>query len=72
MGKKIWDIYAPVYQKAMRGDRQAYELMYQRISSSIEGLDVLEIATGPGLIAKNVASVANTIIETDYSQGIIK
>lgn len=36
MNKKIWDIYAPIYEKAMRGDRKAYGLMYERIPQVIQ------------------------------------
>ena len=72
MNKKIWDIYAPIYEKAMRGDQRAYGLMYERIPQVIQGKDVLEIATGPGLLAKHVAHAAKKMIATDYSDGMIK
>ena len=72
MNKKIWDIYAPIYEKAMRGDRRAYALMYERIPQVIQGKDVLEVATGPGLLAKHVAHAAHKMIATDYSDGMIR
>ncbi|MCD8337839.1 MAG: class I SAM-dependent methyltransferase [Lachnospiraceae bacterium] len=72
MNKKIWDIYAPIYEKAMRGDRMAYGLMYERIPRVIQGMDVLEVATGPGLLAKHVAHAAHKMIATDYSDGMIR
>ena len=56
MNKKVWDIYAPIYEKAMRMDRKYYGYMYNRIPVKIKDSDVLEIATGPGLLAKHVAS----------------
>ena len=34
-------------------------------------MEVLEIATGPGLLAKNVAPAAAHMIATDYSDGMI-
>ena len=34
-------------------------------------MEVLEIATGPGLLAKHVASAAKRMIATDYSDGMI-
>lgn len=71
MNKKIWDIYAPIYEKAMRADRKVYKFMYDRIPKVIEGKEVLEIATGPGLLAKHVAYAANRMIATDYSDGMI-
>ena len=72
MNKKVWDIYAPIYKKAMRMDRKYYQYMYDEIPKKIMGKDVLEIATGPGLLAKHVASVSNSFIATDYSTGMIK
>lgn len=72
MNKKIWDLYAPIYEKAMRLDSKIYKMMYDRIPKVIKGKDVLEIATGPGLLAKHVAYAANKMIATDYSEGMIK
>ena len=46
--------------------------MYHRIKSQIVGKEVLEIATGPGLLAKHVAPAAKRMIATDYSEGMIK
>lgn len=72
MKKKIWDLYAPVYEMFMRADKKIYKLMYKRIPRVIEGKRVLEIATGPGLLAKHVASSAREMIATDFSEGMIK
>ncbi len=35
-------------------------------------MDVLEVATGPGLLAKHVAHTAHKMIATDYSDGMIR
>ena len=72
MKKKTWDLYAPIYEKAMRLDKKIYNLMYRRIPKVIRGKDVLEIATGPGLLAKHVAHSARNMIATDYSDGMIR
>ena len=45
--------------------------MYRRIPEKIQGLEVLEIATGPGLLARHVAPAAKKMIATDYSDGMI-
>ena len=71
MKKKIWDLYAPIYKRAMRADQQIYDFMYARIPEMIRGKEVLEIATGPGLLAKRVAPAARRMIATDYSDGMI-
>lgn len=46
--------------------------MYDRISVIVSGKEVLEIATGPGLIAKHVAGATERMISTDYSEGMIR
>lgn len=72
MKKKIWDLYAPIYERAMRSDAHIYEFMYEHIPQVIRGKEVLEIATGPGLLAKHVAPAAKRMVATDYSDGMIR
>ena len=71
MKKKIWDLYAPIYRLTMKADQHIYDFMYQRIPEKIRGMEVLEIATGPGLLARHVAPAAKRMIATDYSDGMI-
>ena len=71
MTKKIWDLYAPIYKRAMKADQHIYDFMYRRIPEKIRGLEMLEIATGPGLLARHVAPAAKSMIATDYSDGMI-
>lgn len=71
MNRKIWDLYAPLYARAMRADEKAYQYMYGRIPEQIQDKTVLEIATGPGLLARHVAHAAKQMIATDYAEGMI-
>ena len=71
MKKKSWDLYAPIYKRAMRADHKLYEFMYDRIPEKIRDMEVLELATGPGLLAMHVAPAAKRMIATDYSEGMI-
>lgn len=71
MKKKIWDRYAPIYERAMRADQKAYTFLYHRIPQVIRGKEVLEIAAGPGTLAKHVAPDAKRMVATDYSEGMI-
>ena len=71
MKKRIWDLYAPIYKHAMKADQRIYDFMVERIPAQIKGMEVLEIATGPGLLAKHVAPAAKHMIATDYSNGMI-
>lgn len=72
MKKKIWDLYAPIYERMMRADRKLYQFMYDRIPTQIQGKEVLEIATGPGMLARRVAQSAKRMIATDYAEGMIR
>ena len=71
MKKRIWDLYAPIYKRAMKADQRIYDFMYERIPTKIAGMEVLEIATGPGLLARHVAPAAKRMVATDYSDGMI-
>ena len=72
MNKTIWDKFAPVYSLAMKSQKNIYDYMYKHIGETVKGKKVLELATGPGLIAKNVAWAAERIIATDFSPDMIK
>jgi len=72
MSKRFWSIYAPVYELVMKPDKKLYEMMYKRIPKVVAGKRVLEIATGPGLLAKKIAPVAKDVIAVDYAPGMIK
>ncbi len=72
MKKKIWDMYAPIYERAMRVDRKYYEFMYERIPERIRDKEVLELATGPGLLAKHVSGASKRMVAADYSDGMIR
>ena len=71
MNKKTWDLYAPIYKRAMKADQKIYDFMYERIPERVKGKEVLELATGPGLLAKHIAPAAKSVLATDYSDGMI-
>ncbi|MBR4895205.1 MAG: class I SAM-dependent methyltransferase [Clostridia bacterium] len=71
MKKRTWDLYAPIYKQAMKADQKIYDFMYGRIPAAIRDKEVLELATGPGLLAKHVAPATKRMIATDYSDGMI-
>ena len=70
--KSTWDRYAPIYERAMHSDESAYESMYARISEVVRGKEVLELATGPGLLAKHVDFSTKRMVATAYSEGMIR
>ena len=72
MSKNIWDIFAPVYEFAMRSQKNIYDYMYERIGEVAKGKDVLELATGPGMIARHIAPHANHVVATDFAPKMIE
>ena len=69
--KNFWDRNAGRYDRFMRKDRAAYEKMYAMLRPVVKGKTVLELATGTGLIAKNIVSAAAHIEATDASAEMI-
>lgn len=71
MKGKIWDLYAPIYSRAMRAEERSYAYLYRRIAKLVRAKEVLELATGPGVLAKRIAPVTERMLATDYSEGMI-
>mgnify|MGYP000086206557 FL=1 len=69
--KNFWDKNARIYDRFMRKDRAAYEEMYELIRPVVKAKTVLELATGTGLIAKNIVSAVAHIEATDASAEMI-
>lgn len=72
MKKSVWDIFAPIYERAMKSQKHIYDFMYAEISSAVKGKSVLELATGPGMIARHIAPSARAVIATDFSPKMIE
>lgn len=72
MNEKTWNRFASVYKVFMGKDRKAYEQMYQLIRKTVRRKNVLELAAGTGLIAKNIVQAAKQIEATDYSPKMIE
>ena len=69
--KTFWDKNAGRYDRFMRKDRAAYDEMYKLIRPVVKAKTVLELATGTGLIAKNIVNAAAHIEATDASAEMI-
>lgn len=69
--KGFWDKNAGRYERFMRKDRATYEKMYELIGPVVKAKTVLEVATGTGLIAKNIVNAAAHIEATDASAQMI-
>ena len=69
--KNFWDRNAGRYDRFMRKDGVAYDEMYALIRPVVKAKTVLELATGTGLIAKNIVNAAAHIEATDASAEMI-
>ena len=69
--KNFWDRNAGWYDRFMQKDCAAYEKMYELIRPVVKAKTVLELATGTGLIAKNIVNAAAHIEATDASAEMI-
>ena len=69
--KDFWDKNAGRYDRFMRKDGAAYEMMYEMIQPVVRHKTVLELATGTGLIAKHIVNAAAHIEATDASPEMI-
>ena len=72
MKKTFWNRIAKIYDHFMKKDHKAYKQMYSLIYPVVRHKQVLELATGTGLIAKHVVRSADHIEATDASQEMIK
>ena len=69
--KDFWDKNAGRYDRFMRKDGAAYEMMYEMIQPVVRHKTVLELATGTGLIAKHIVNAAALVEATDASAEMI-
>ena len=72
MKKTVWDFFAPIYEASMKSQKNIYDYLYQNISRAAEEKAVLELATGPGMIAKHIACAAKSVVATDFSPNMIE
>ena len=68
----VWNVFAPVYEFTMRSQKNIYDYMYKRIGEVSKGKAVLELATGPGMIARHIAPLANHVVATDFAPKMIE
>ena len=71
--KRFWSRYARLYDVEVGWfSRAAYGQMYEMMSSALApGMEVLEVATGTGLIACHIAKSVKHVTATDFSPGMI-
>ena len=72
MKESFWDKTAKFYSLFVYQDHKAYEKLFALIRPKVKKRYVLELATGNGVIAKNIADVTKKIEASDGSVKIIK
>jgi ubiquinone/menaquinone biosynthesis C-methylase UbiE len=72
--KWFWNRYAKLYDwETNRFSGKAYAEMYRLIANALSpDMDVLEVATGTGLIAINIAPYVRRVEATDYAPKMIE
>jgi ubiquinone/menaquinone biosynthesis C-methylase UbiE len=72
--KWFWNRYAKLYDfEINRFSGKAYNEMYRFMADSLSpDMDVLEVATGTGLIAVNIAAYVRHVEATDFSSKMIE
>jgi ubiquinone/menaquinone biosynthesis C-methylase UbiE len=70
--RRPWNRFAGIYDLVIKKDAAAYAQMYELVSEDLRAdMNVLELATGTGLIALNVARFVLRIEATDFSPEMI-
>lgn len=72
MKEGVWNFFAPIYERAMKSQKSIYDYIYKEISAAASAKIVLELATGPGMIAKHIASSAKSVTATDFAPKMIE
>ncbi|MCL2360167.1 MAG: class I SAM-dependent methyltransferase [Nitrososphaerota archaeon] len=72
--KSFWNRYARLYDfEIRRFNAKAYLEMYRLMSSSLlPVMDVLEVATGTGLVAINIAACVRSVEAVDFSPKMVE
>ena len=69
----VWDRFARIYDRFMRSDMDAYQIIIDKMKEIIEPDErVLEIATGTGLIAFGLSGHIKRMDAVDFSPGMIE
>jgi ubiquinone/menaquinone biosynthesis C-methylase UbiE len=70
--KKFWNRSARIYDRYVLEDAAVYDAVYRLMRARLrKDMEALELATGTGLIALNVAESVKTIEATDFSEKMI-
>ncbi|MFN8011279.1 MAG: methyltransferase domain-containing protein [Holophagaceae bacterium] len=66
-----WARHARRYDRATLALNGNFERMARDAAARVEGLDVLELAAGTGLVTRELARTAKRVVATDLSEGML-
>ncbi len=70
--RKFWDRSARIYDRFMRGDAAVYNNVYRLMRARLRpDMEVLELATGTGLVALEIADCVKSVEATDFSEKML-
>lgn len=70
--QQFWNKLAKYYN-AMFASNKDYRQMYRFVKESLtENMCVLEVGTGTGMVARNIADKVKSVEATDYSETMIE
>ncbi len=66
-----WARHARRYDRATLALNRNFERMAREVAARVEGLEVLELAAGTGLVTRELARTAKRVVATDLSEGML-
>lgn len=70
-GDPFWARHARRYDRATLALNRNFGAMAREVATKVEGLEVLELAAGTGLVTRELARSARRVVATDLSEGML-
>ncbi len=70
-GDAYWARHARRYDRATLALNRNFERMAREVAARVEGLEVLELAAGTGLVTRELARTAKRVVATDLSEAML-
>jgi phosphatidylethanolamine/phosphatidyl-N-methylethanolamine N-methyltransferase len=71
-GKSFWNRFSKIYDFISKKDQKAYDIIVDKIRNELNtNMNVLELATGTGLLAIRIADICGHCEATDFSEEMI-
>lgn len=67
----FWARHARRYDRATLGLNRNFEAMARDVAGRVQGIEVLELAAGTGLVTRELARTARRVVATDLSEAML-